>query len=330
MNIIKLKDIIMPDDMPQASFFNTYLKGKYAYWVQMRYIVPFDLTMVDGVLIGMNHEGYVACEEDITKLLQREDGTWPKPYGSKNIDIYEDPNFLQYIDELETDRINSTVEFRLKNKYTPDDDITIDELKNFRTWLASELLLMDQTELGEQKNSYFTEPETHVLKYYASNMFDSTIKILTEFGQKRVEFNTLNNSSCGCSSTNLSSLYNTELNVCDPIMIYRKNLYEKMIQMFSEISFWDRWAPEFILTFKKYIDNIINTNLPLKNQPLMEAFNDCGCLSADKTQESFIGILKRLSISLEYIYKGNTAGHKNYITGALIDWSTELYESMQW
>ena len=32
MNIIKLKDVIMPNDIPQAEYFNKYLKGKYAYW----------------------------------------------------------------------------------------------------------------------------------------------------------------------------------------------------------------------------------------------------------------------------------------------------------
>ena len=42
MNIIKLKDILMPDFYPVANLFNTKLKGKYAYWVKMRYIFPLD------------------------------------------------------------------------------------------------------------------------------------------------------------------------------------------------------------------------------------------------------------------------------------------------
>ena len=78
MNIIKLKDVIMPDSMPQAEYFNKYLKGRYAYWVQMRYIVSFD---------HMRHEGYVACEEDITKLLQKEKKKYPKPYGATCLEI---------------------------------------------------------------------------------------------------------------------------------------------------------------------------------------------------------------------------------------------------
>ena len=52
MNIVKLKDIIKPND----EFFNTYLKGKYAWWVHMRYIIPFE---------KMGIQGYIACEENI-------------------------------------------------------------------------------------------------------------------------------------------------------------------------------------------------------------------------------------------------------------------------
>lgn len=330
MNIIKLKDIKMPDSDPKSAFFNKYLKGKYAYWVQMRYIVPFGLEVVDDHLIGMKHEGYVACENDITKLLQREDGTWPKPYGSENIDLWESKEYMRYVDEVETDKINSTVEYRLKNKYSPDENITVDELKQFRTWLAKELLLMDQSEGGEQKYIHFTSTETHVLEYYAKNMYDDTIKILGEFGGQQVSFNELSQSSCGCGSSNLSSLYGSELVVCDPISIYRKNIYNKMVEMFSGSEFWERWSKEFILEIKKYVDNIINMNLPMHNSNLGEVFNDCGCIPTDNHQESFIGILKRLSTSLDYIYNDKTSGHRNYIATALKDWASQLYESMQW
>lgn len=330
MNIIKLKDIIMPGSDQKSAFFNKYLKGKYAYWVQMRYIVPIGLERVDDHMIGMEHEGYVACEEDITKLLQREDGSWPKPYGSENIDLYSDPEFMKFIDEIETDRINSTVEYRLKNKYSPDEDITIDELKQFRTWLAKELLLMDQNELGVQKYQHFTPSETHVLEYYAKNMYDNTIKILGEFGGQQVSFNEITQNKCGCNSSNLSSLYINDINICDPISIYRKNIYNKMVEMFSNSIFWERWSKEFILEIKKYIDNIINMNFPLSNSHLGNSFVDCGCLSTNDSQDNFIGILKRLSTSLDYMYNDKTNGHKNYINTSLNDWSSQLYENMQW
>ena len=43
-----------------------------------------------------------------------------------------------------------------------------------------------------------------------------------------------------------------------------------------------------------------------------------------------ISILKRLSQSLQYIAEGNMMGHKNYIHDAFKDWSTNLYELMEW
>lgn len=315
MNIIKLKDEIMPNDLPQAELFNKHLKGKYAYWIQMRYVVSFD---------HMKHEGYVACEEDITKLLQKKDGSYPKPYGAPSIEVYD---IIQYVDLIETDKINSTVEYRMKNTYSPDDDITVNELKLFRTWLASELLKMDQTEMGLQKNLYFTDFETHILQYYANNMFDNTIKILNEFGPQ-VTLSS-NKSSCGCYSSNLSSLYNTELTACDPILIYRRNIYNKMVDMFSVIDFWTQWDPEFINEFKKYIDNIIKCNFVLTPTEWQSKFVDCGCQDKSE-QEKYIEILNRLSIALGYIKDKQIQGHKNYITDALSDWAQLLYEKMQW
>lgn len=319
MNVIKLKDIIMPADRPEADYFNKHLKGKYAYWVQMRYIVSFD---------HMRHEGYVACEEDIQKLLQNADGTYPKPYGAPALDVYA-PRVIEYVDSIETDRINSTVQFRMKNSYSPDDDITIDELKLFRSWLAKELLKMDQTELGEQKNSYLSDTDTHVLKYYADDMYDNTIKILSEFGQTQVSLGILDTTSCGCHGSNLSSLYNTELNVCDPTEVYRKNIYNKMVEMFSVETFWTKWAPEFLNECKKYIDNIIKCNFPLSKTEWHSEFADCACQNKTE-QDKLMDILKRLSISLGYMRDGNVSGHKNYINDALYEWSSLLYEKMQW
>lgn len=303
----------MPDSMPQAEYFNNHLKGKYAYWLHMRYIVSFD---------HMGHGRYVDYEEDINRLFQSN-----IPY----LDINELSFIDVYVDIRETDRVNSVIELRLKNNYSPDQDITIEELKLFRTWLATELLSLDQSEKGEQKYHYFTEQETHVLKYYSNNMYDYTIKILSEFGSNNVIISNISFNNCGCShSSDLSSLYNDSINICDPIHIYKKNIYEKMVQMFSDLNFWIQWPREFILTFKKYIDNIIKTNLPLQQSNLSNDFTDCGCLVNNDGQLNAISILRRLSTSLDYIQSNNSNGHKNYINDALRDWSSMLYENMQW
>lgn len=319
MNIIKLQDKIMPDTMPQAEYFNKHLKGKYAYWIQMRYIVSFD---------HMRHEGYVACEEDINKLLPRKDGTYPRPYGAPSLDVYAD-GVINYVDSIETDNINNTIGFRAKNKYASDEDITIDELKMFRTWLAKELLKMDQTELGEQKKTYFNDLETHILEYYANDMYNSIIKMLSEVGTKQITLSQINTSACNCHNSNLSSLYNMELNSCDPVNVYKKGIYEGMVKMFSNFEFWQQWPSEFINEFKKYIDNIINCDFMLTQSSWKSEFIDCTCQSKSD-QEMHMEILKRLSVSLGYIRDGQINSHKNYINDALYDWSSILYEKMKW
>ena len=320
MNIIKLKDKIMPDDMQHFEYFNKYLKGKYAYWVQMRYIVSFD---------HMRHEGYVACEEDINKLLQREDGSFPKPYGAPALDAY-DEKIIEYIDVLETDRINNTLDFRMKNKYVTDEDITIDELKLFRAWLAKELLKMDQTEIGEQKVMKLSEIETHILNFYANDMYDEIMRALITFGTSKISLDNIQQNTCSCHhSSDLSSLYNDSLNICDPVIIYKNNIYQKMVEMFSNIEFWEQWTKEFIGVFRKYIDNIIKLNLPLDINQLNNSFIDCGCQSTSR-QEEFMNILKDLSITLKYIETDDIKGHKNFINDTLYKWSSLLYEKMKW
>ena len=62
---------------------------------------------------------------------------------------------------------------------------------------------------------------------------------------------------------------------------------------------------------------------------LAEKFMDCDCIDKSSQEES-IEILKRLSVALNYIYIGEVSGHKNYVTSALTDWSSMLYEIMEW
>lgn len=308
----------------------------------------------------MRHEGYIACEEDISKLLPKEDGSYLKPYGVPSFDVY-DYNVIPFIDVAETDRINNIMDYRIKNKYVTDPEITIDELKLFRSWLAQSLLNMDKynpiplppespepespepespepsTEennnidiVNISKHYLFNEIETHVLEYYANNMYDNTIKILSNFsGNNTVSLINTNTTQCGCGNSDLSSLYNTSINTCDPISIYKKNIYEKMVTMFSDVNFWLRLAPEFIGEFKMYIDNIIKLNLKLVKSSWLNAFVDCGCTNTNE-QENSMEMLKRLSISLGYIKDDDIKGHKNYITTALLDWAKWLYEDMQW
>lgn len=292
----------MPESCEKSTFFNTSLKGKYAYWVHMRYIVSFsDITLND----------YISYEENINLLTESQNISY--------LDTYNTENF-EYIDFETTNKINDIYEYEMKNSYTTDEDITMEEIKKFRTWLATELLNFNISD----------NVEKHILNYYKHNMVDSAIDALLIFGATGTNYNNININKCGCSgTTDLSSLYNSSISICDPISIYRKNIYNKMVEMFSNIDFWKQLPPEFILTFKHYIDNIIKTGLPLQKNQYISSLTDCACVS-DHTQSEGMTILNNLSQSLQYIYDNNILGHKNYIKDALYNWSSILYEDMYW
>jgi hypothetical protein len=278
----------------------------------MRYAVAFE---------HMPWKAYVACEDDINMLLPLPNGDLPEPYGTPCLDTHNDLILNDYVDAVETDRINSVVELELKNTYTPDDNITVEELKQFRTWLAQQLILMSD-------NKALEELDKHVLEYYARGMYDNTIKVLTDFGGTKVTIDKVN-TACACHSSNLSTLYDLSVNACNPIEVYRNNLYLKMVEMFSTYTFWTQWSHEFINEFKKYIDNIVKCNFPLSSTQWISELADCGC--RDKTdQDKYIEILKRLSTALGYIRDEKVIGNKNYINDALYDWASLLYEKMNW
>lgn len=312
MNIIKLKDKVMPDSISGHDYFNKHLKGKYAYWVHMRYAVAFE---------HMESKAYVACENDINMLLPLPNGGFPEPYGVPCLDTHNDIILTEYVDSDETDRINSITALVLKNEYTPDGDITVDELKLFRSWLAKQLLMMSE-------NILLGSLDKHVLEYYANDMYDNTIKVLSDFGTSKATIDKVN-TACACHGSNLSTLYDLSVNACNPIEVYKNNLYLKMVEMFSSYTFWTQWSHEFINEFKKYIDNIVKCNFPLSSTQWLQELADCGC--RDKTeQDKYIEILKRLSTALGYIRDEKVIGNKNFINDALYDWASLLYEKMSW
>ena len=320
MNIIKLKDILMPDKYNMSEMYNMHLKGKYAYWIQMRYIVPFEF---------MGHEGYVACEEDITKLLMKADGTYPKPYGCPYIDMYdEDKCIMRYIDLEETDIANNISKYRTANDQTTDFDITISELKLFRKKLATMILDYNNIYINDN-GSAIDSIEESVLRYYMNDMYDEVVKGLLMFGNQQVILSTVD-TTCGCcSSTTLSSLNNSSLNICDPLSIYRKSIYNKMVTMFSDVEFWKRWPNELLVVMKKYIDNILKVGLNVNNNTVDPSiYRDCTCSNSNTNTNQ--NILEKLSKSLDYMIEGQEKSHYNYIKDSLYNWASLLYEYMQW
>ena len=317
MNIVKLLDKIKVED----DFFNQNLKGRYAYYVRCKYIIPLE---------SITLEEYNRLEKEGV---------------SEDVIYYSTSTLLDFIDFEETERINNINKYIYLNKFVSDNDITIGELKRFRTWLAENVLDL---------SSELDDKTTHMLHYYANEMDDDVCKYLQMFGISDIQF-TSTSSECGCNKTSgynkmsstiaqtttsqctcgckdNSSLYNLEnINLCDPLVVYRKNVYTKMVEVFSNIEFWLQFDKDFIDEFKKYIDNIIRANFTLTISEYISSYVDCNCLSEkDLEQKKNIDILNNLSKSLEFISNEDVAGHKNFINDTLLSWSSMLYEKMRW
>jgi hypothetical protein len=256
-----------------------------------------------------------------------------------------------YVDVKATELTNDVNKYITFNQFTPSGDLTIEQIKRFRTWLAETILSF---------NMVVDADTNHMLDYYAGGMYNDVIAALTTFGNTTLSLTTVNTSGCGCAGSsagvtqsvvattlgssqcgcagnqNLSNLYAQGLANCNPIWIYRKNIYLKMVEVFSEIDFWTQFECDFIQEFKLYIDNIISMNLSLVASAWQSDFVDCGCINDQyQAQKRNIERLKRLSNALELIYNSMTGGdtikgHTKYIASALNEWATFLYETMEW
>lgn len=316
MNIVKLKDILMPEDLKISKFFNENLKGKYAYWIKMRYIFPLD---------SLDYKTYIKYEQlDHVHLLG--------PDILPHIDLYSEECCMAdvvniYLDIEETERINSISEYAIINEYAIDFDLDVQKLRHFRSWLASELLYFNTKIDGTYLNNY-TPEQIHVLEYYKNNMYNEVVKQLSIFGyDNKIAYN-INNKSCGCC-TNSMDIYNLSgTQICNALDIYKLNIHNAMVEMFKEISFWSSLNKKFIALFKKYIDNIIKIGLIIDNGNNSAILNTCDCNITDTANNE--KILRSLSDSLQYIHDDNLIGHKNFIQDSLYNWAENLYDYMSW
>lgn len=358
MNIIKLNDIIYTESDPNADIFNTYLKGKYAYWIQFKYVVPLE---------HISKDDYIRYESDPDQLNIDKISYIGLSYDSKS----------KYIDYNETDSINNVIQYINSNKIVPDYPLTIDDLRVFRTWLAKTMLMFDTLDYktlykymarlksfkyidrykylvevekqtskrmkyrtnmiavggGDPVYHIYTPKETYMLQYYANNMYDDVIKRLSLYGPS-VYDQDAHIQSCECCTKSGSIFSN--INSCDCVDVYRKNIYNTMVETFSKPEIWILQDKKFIANFKLYIDEIIKSQLPLSpsiyNTPFSiskQSIMDCGCHIADSDQK-YINILKNLSTTLGYIMDDDVLTHKNFISQSLYEWSSLLYEQMYW
>lgn len=317
MNIVKIKDILMPETASVAEFFNTKLKGKYAYWVQMRYIFPLN---------DLDYTTYINYE-------QYDEVHFLGPNVPEHIDLYTEEccmlDFARvFIDVAETERINRIDEYYVANEYCTDSDIDIHRLRNFRSWLARELLKLNMGINGSLLEK-FDENQAHMLEYYKNDMYDYVVKQLSVFGVNNSQVVSTKTNTCGCSS-NISSLYNIgAVSSCNALDVYKGNLHKLMVSTFEDANFWLQFDVDFLKTVKKYIDNIIKTGLVINTNDRTTVLVDgCQCKTNDNSLTE--SMLKKLSEAFGYIIDGSVMGHSNFIHDALYNWAEYLYDYMSW
>jgi hypothetical protein len=170
-----------------------------------------------------------------------------------------------------------------------------------------------------------------MLNYYREEMHDDTIDHLSYFasGTEHDLISTTNTSSCGCqNNTQIFNQY--AISSCNPIYMYRKGVYEKMVSVFSDIDFWLKLNKDFLKEIKRYIDGIIKCNLPLHTSQFSTTLHDCGCLTRNNVQEERMQILIDLSSCFYFLESQNYVNKKNHISLTLNKWASLLYERMRW
>ena len=256
MNIIKFKDTVVEGQ----DWYNNNLRGKYAYWVRCHVVVPIESittsTYIDFevdinnlykydfyTLIKDSHDVYtyeftypydLSPKQKQTAELVTEvpaDPTETSPgvikidrSTIKYVNLSEDEYswMKSYIDDTETANINSVDSLIQYNNYVPSASTPKDELRRFRTWLATTLLdlnytfyswnsetsvyekissptltirlsAIEETEVPTGKSGDYikikdlsvvdwSDQAKHILYYYSNGMYDDTLKWVNEFG----------------------------------------------------------------------------------------------------------------------------------------------------
>ena len=342
MNIVKLKDIILDESCglspKKIELFNTQFKGRYVHCINWTYLVPLEV-MDNEAAIELSKELCIDLFSDL-KAIQKGITT------TTRIDKY--PWFYlhelaEYVDENDTEKVNAIYKYIEYNSFTPDKELTLEQIKMFRTWLATVLFNLLSKEPDVEKNTIA------MLNYYKNEMNDSVIDTLASFhvdmpqvgiytagvqGVTGIDIiSSIKKSSCSCTHSSIAAMLAqpSSVTVCDPIAIYRRALYSQMVDVFSDINFWMKREKELLLEIKRYIDAIIKLNLPLTASQYVSELYDCNCLtSTDSAQERLMSILKNLSTAFDYMANDKVTGNKNFIGDTLNQWAAKLYEIMRW
>lgn len=377
MNIVKFQDIVMTLDilksLPEGNmyrvdennewvetdpafgrtpeefctFFNNLLRNRYAYALRWTQVMPMNESQyIDdpdnpGTNIEVAGDLYPVGDPfnpDPTSVtyVNAESGMFP-PAQMWNFE-----SMKNWMDQVHTISIlqNGQIKYNYLNEFTPDDDITIEELKQFRSWLAG--ILLANIPMIESWNN--PEMLVAMLTYYKQNMRDVTTDILTDFtkymtssvlvagtGLQGILNVSLLGRSAGCGCFNsLQGVGNVgATGGCDPLQMYRNAIYNYMVETFSTLEYWTEQV-EICVEMKKYIEGILKVGLPLGSK-IIDPYADCGCNTFDSdSQTRYRKMLEALVQALTYIIDGKITGNRNYITTAFANWATYLYEYMYW
>lgn len=297
MNVIKFQDVILEHD----SVFNEIYKNKYAYLVNWQYIVPLEVSQMV----------YVELSQGTTPIEEIE-----------NVLPYDD--YRMYIDAKETESINSVSRYLSENQFVTDSDITIEEIKKFRTHVAT---LLYEFYVA---NPIDNEQLVRMLKYYKNNYIDEVVEGLyviigNNFEHRnRVSLEPMNKVYT-CSCIQQGTLPQVGIQTCDTLGEYKLAMRDLMIRYYGSMDFWldkDYIVKEVI----RYLENILRVGLPLTNQVV-----EVPCSNLSFSMQSYYeNQLRDLITAFEYILTGDFTGHKNFVSNTLSKWVTELYDNMQW
>ena len=241
MNIVKLKDVIMPKEFGMSDFFNKNLKGRYAYWIQMRYIFPLESL----------------CYGEYIRLEQSEPIDFLSDKMPQHIDLYSEEYCMidfvkEFVDLCATEEANNVYNYIASNEYVTDADIDMSKIRIFRTWLAKEILALDKDMYDEHMGKLTTE-QIYMLEFYRNGMYNDVLKQLELFGSSNAKMNTITNtSSCGCCNNTISLYDLSSIDSCNATAIYVSNIHKIMVETFEQPSFWINLKLDFIRVFKNF------------------------------------------------------------------------------
>lgn len=336
MNIVKFRDTVINGN----DNFNTNYKGKYCYCVNWVWCIPLDvINEIDFVELSKNN---ISVDEEFREMYIPDTIDVDKRAIIENTVIYYE-EYKSYDDTPVTEAANSSLRFMLANEVATTGTLTIDQLKQFRTWLATTLY-----NYQELYKDYKNDPQktTMMLNYYKENMYDDVCKALDSFTNIPFIQGNLGAASCysGCMPGVTTTAVNQPCSCGGSSVIqlgtittgclesYRKNVYNWMVLVFSDSDFWklfNETTPNLINLIILYLQGILDANLPLSKQCDKITYNDCSCLAGD-TNEINRGILQDAIKAFTFILNNNIAPNQTFIYNSLNKWSSTLYEIMQW